>query len=283
MKSRGVWGSPGTGKTTWLMGVCNTYVEAGASVCFVSHTKAAANELTERIGKKHKKSPVTASTIHSLVFGMLGLTRDQVVTTERLVSFGNDIGVKISGEFDITGEQERFIEEGDEAMSIISRADARMRSHMEEYEDSERPLPIGTFEYVSKAYKRWKASNSYIDFNDMLRIFINNPISVNYDVLIVDEAQDLSELQWAVIDELVKNVQWAVIGGDPDQALYVWGGAKIRGMNAFCEKYGAEQHVLPQSYRIPSSVSEGAIKLRNNIKVKDELSYKASDYAGSVN
>jgi len=222
-----------------------------------------------------------ASTIHSLVYGLLGISRTQVISRAMLVDFGKEIGVTISGDFDITGEQERYIEEGDEAMSIIGRADARMVPHMEEYKCSELTVPERSFRYISESYKAWKKEFGYIDFNDMLTSYLQSPIPLRYDVLIVDEAQDLSQLQWAVVDELVKTVQWCVVAGDMDQALFVWGGAMPSGMNAFGERHGSDSHDLTQSYRIPSKVHTLAMSVRSRIKEKNDVTYKPRPVEGS--
>lgn len=280
MKSKVIYGFPGVGKTTYLLKVCKQYAEAGARVCFVSHTKAAAAEIVSRLDSKYGKQ-VAASTIHSLVYGLVGISRSQVVTRNMLVDFGNTIGVTISGDFDITGEQERVIEAGDEAMSIISRADARMVDHMQEYHESEMPLPERSFKYISESYKAWKKEYGYIDFNDMLRAYNSAPIPLDYDILIVDEAQDLSALQWKVIDGLVKKVKWCVVAGDPDQALFVWGGAQTSGMADFIDKYNADTHLLTQSYRIPRAVHRTAMAVRNNISdKKDDHTYLPRDAEG---
>ena len=271
-ETRVVWGSPGTGKTTYLLGACDHYLKNNARVLMLSHTKAAATEITERLAGDTKM--VVASTIHSLVFNMLGITRTSVVSKERMVEFGKDIGVPISGDFDITGETERFIEEGDEAMSIISRADAKMVPHMQEFDASDLPLARSTFEFVSKSYTSWKDQLGYIDFNDMLTMAIDAPfLPFNFDAMIVDEAQDLSPAQWAVLARLIPQVKWCIVAGDPDQALYTWGGASPTGMQDFCAEYEAEQHTLPQSYRIPRTVHDVAMSIREQIVVKAEVSY----------
>ncbi len=274
-----VAGPPGTGKTTYLKNTSNQYIDQGARVCFISHTRVAAKELAERIGRADN---IHTSTIHSLVYGALGVTNTQVVTTEKLVSFGEQIGVPISGEFDITAEQERTIEEGDEAMAIISRATAMLRDPMEEYEMSNRPLPKDTFEYVWRSYVAWKEANGLVDFTDMLVMSMKEHIPFKYDILIVDEAQDLSPAQWEVVKRLSENVQHVIVAGDPDQALFCWGGADPQGMEKYAEYSGASWHVLPQSYRIPQEVHKTALSIRNRIKNKRDIRYRPREEKGMV-
>ena len=44
-------------------------------------------------------------------------------------------------------------------------------------------------------------------------------------VLIVDEAQDCTPLQWSVIYKLAENTDRIYLAGDDDQAIYQWNGA----------------------------------------------------------
>jgi len=276
-----VYGAPGCGKTFELLRICEEYAEQGASVLFLSHTKAAAQELVSRLPNK-KNARIEATTIHSQVFQLLQLSREQVVSRERMVQFGEEIGVAVSGEFDITGEQERVIEEGDEALSIMSRAAAKRVAPVEEYMESERPLPLETFKYVSESYDKWKTAMGYIDFTDMLHMFDATPVPINYDVLIVDEAQDLSVSQWDVIRHLSSDVQHVITAGDPDQQLFSWGGSDTHGMRKFIDENNASVHVLPQSYRIPAVVHKAALTVRDRISVKSDINYKPRDEEGII-
>ena len=43
----------------------------------------------------------------------------------------------------------------------------------------------------------------------------------------VDEAQDLSPIQWKMYDILKKNSKHIILAGDDDQAIYGWAGADV--------------------------------------------------------
>jgi len=268
-----------TGKTTYLVSTCNDYLSNGARVCLLSHTKAAAKELTERLDSTKN---LHVSTIHSLVYNSIGVDSSCLVTRDKLVAFGNEIGVTISGDFDIYNETDRVIEEGDEIMSIIGRADAKRVDRLSEYERSNRPSTVSTFKYVSDAYDTWKKTNSFIDFTDMLVTYAQQPVPLFYDVLIVDEAQDLSRAQWEVVYELAAFVQHIVVAGDVDQQLFTWGGSDAHGIRLFCDRYNANVCVLPQSYRIPSKVHAVAMDVRERIKDKHDIKYNPRDEEGEV-
>ena len=48
-----------------------------------------------------------------------------------------------------------------------------------------------------------------------------------YDVVFVDEAQDLSPIQWKMVDILRENSKYVILAGDDDQAIYGWAGADV--------------------------------------------------------
>ena len=69
------------------------------------------------------------------------------------------------------------------------------------------------------------------------------------EVLIVDEAQDLSLVQWNVIKNLTSKCKRAYIAGDDDQAIFKWAGADV---NTF-QSYPGDSIILNKSFRIPQS------------------------------
>ena len=56
--------------------------------------------------------------------------------------------------------------------------------------------------------------------------------------VVLDEAQDLSPLQWQMIDKMLSfpQVEEVTIAGDDDQAIYEWAGADPHGMAGFAER-----------------------------------------------
>lgn len=273
-------GHPGVGKSHELIRIATEYAEAGARILMLSFTKVAAKELAERIPDNNK---LTTSTIHSFAFQAVRNDIGIVVDTKKIVEFGNAIGVPMSGDFDINCEQERVIEEGDEAMSIISKADACGVPHAEEYLRSDRPLARDTFDFISSSYVLWKKRNNMVDFTGMLDMYIAMALPIPYDVVIVDEAQDLSNKQWAVVNTMLPSIQHVIVAGDPDQQLFTWGGASDDGMHKFAEETDAHVYSLTQSYRIPRAVHTVAMSIRNQIKNKHESNYRPRDHEGAVN
>ena len=49
----------------------------------------------------------------------------------------------------------------------------------------------------------------------------------------VDEAQDLTPLQWDMVVKIAKGVDRVYIAGDDDQAIYEWNGADVKHFSNF--------------------------------------------------
>ena len=91
------------------------------------------------------------------------------------------------------------------------------------------------FIQVYKAYEEYKRHNLYIDFDDMLTyaysILIKCPEILNYyknkyTYVQIDEGQDLSKIQFEVLNLLIKGNNNFFIVADDDQSIYGFRGAE---------------------------------------------------------
>ena len=89
--------------------------------------------------------------------------------------------------------------------------------------------------------------NKY-DMTDMIVDFNKKHYDLmpNFDVVIVDEAQDLSWLQWKMVERVVTNAKRVYIAGDDDQAIYRWAGARPE----FLMNMDGTRTILNKSYRL---------------------------------
>ena len=63
-------------------------------------------------------------------------------------------------------------------------------------------------------YKAYKEEAGFYDFTDMLEKFRERGRVPKFDLFIVDEAQDLSAIQWAIIDKLRGDCTRVYYAGD---------------------------------------------------------------------
>ncbi len=108
-----------------------------------------------------------------------------------------------------------------------------------------------------------KEAFKLVDFNDMIQKFIDraHELCPTFDVVFIDEAQDLSPIQWKMYDELKKKSKYVILAGDDDQAIYGWAGADVERF----QKEPGKERVLPKSYRVPQNIQAIANRILNRI------------------
>lgn len=278
-----IFGPPGTGKTTEMLrrvGEAKARGYHADQIGFFSFTKAAAHEALRRLGLTRSDK---ISTLHSLAFRAVGATPTAMVDSYKLRKFGQVAGIAFSGQqSDEYGDQ---MEVGDKYLAIYNLARSKRTDLREEYYDSdERPGDYAQFTHCVESYNSWKKAYGFLDFTDLIEQYVERPRNHGARVLFIDEAQDLSKLQWLMIDRMVQFEQVAevTIAGDDDQAIYEWSGADPHGMVAFAERYGAEHVILAQSYRVPVAVHELARQVVGDIKNRVKKRYRPAPREGAV-
>ena len=123
---------------------------------------------------------------------------------------------------------------------------------------------VGWFELerFARGLQLFKEDRLLVDYTDMLQKFLVEGDVPQLDVMFVDEAQDLSPLQWAVVRKLAERAKKIYVAGDDDQAIYKWAGADVD----YLIKNSKNAMVLKQSYRVPSSVHEIAKKCIGQVR-----------------
>src|SRR3990172_8333397 len=163
MIATAIYGPPGTGKTTELIRMADA-TPAGHRSLYLAFTRAAAHEINDRIGVN------LAQTIHSFCYQQLGLSHMSVVTREKLKEFSKVVNVPIAG----GGIDDMEAQIGDEYLAVMSYANNRLMPEMEAYDALGRPGMPGHFQYFLEAYRNWKKTYGYVDFDDMLAKWFNS-------------------------------------------------------------------------------------------------------------
>jgi len=277
MKTYVVYGPPGTGKTTEMLNRVDDVKKRykASDICYLSFTKAGAAEALKRLGISRSDK---ICTIHSLMYRLNGITSGSVVDNSKLRQFGNKTGFIFKGISNDTSEEMGI---GDQYISVLSKSINKMSDLQLEYYDSDRPGNWSEFQFFCKTYHDWKLVNGYIDFNDMLLMYLKHPVPHETKVIFIDEAQDLSNLQWAVIFKMIEvQIPDEVhIAGDDDQCIYEWSGANVHGMVEFEDEFKSERCILNQSWRVPTLAHNLATSVVNTIGSRVDKLYlpKKSD------
>lgn len=246
-------GCPGTGKTTYLARLIVDYkAKQNRPVVFCSHTRAAAKAALDK--SINNDPSVQVQTLHSFCFRHLNMSKAQVPDWRQLSEFCVSVGAPMGRN---EGEEDIGNDIGDAYLSMIALATARDCLPAEVYESSpRREGGLNHFLSFCKSYHQWKDTHGFIDFSDMVHRALTIERFGDIGLLVIDEAQDLTPLQWRVIDKILAVTPGCrvVVAGDSDQAINAWAGADPMGMHKFEARYKATRSVLPQSYRIPGVV-----------------------------
>jgi DNA helicase-2/ATP-dependent DNA helicase PcrA len=94
----------------------------------------------------------------------------------------------------------------------------------------------------------------------------------------IDEAQDLSLMQWDMAKSIWNKTTDSFIAGDDDQAIFRWAGADV---DSFIAQKGFMMP-LQQSYRIPAKVHNVAMGIVNKIKNRINKSWRPKTNQGAL-
>jgi DNA helicase-2/ATP-dependent DNA helicase PcrA len=285
-----IFGPPGTGKTTTLIklveGSLIKFIDP-KKIGFMSFSRKAATEAKTRALKDieglDSKDLLYFRTLHSLAFTWLGLSTSEVMSGRDYTELGKLVGL------DFRTTQTVNIEEGplfnigaggDKYMSLIQYARVKQVDLIEEFHRGwDQSLNKQQLLVLDKAFKGYKNVKGKLDFIDMIEKFISQGTSPDFDLLIIDEAQDLAPLQWKMVkDVLVPNSNKVYYAGDDDQAIYSWMGVDVNNfLNASETKY-----VLSKSYRVPEHPFAFAEGLTDQITKRENKSWNPTKEKGLV-
>lgn len=103
------------------------------------------------------------------------------------------------------------------------------------------------------------AYDGLIDYNDQLYMpAVFGGVFPQFPLTLVDEAQDLSPVNHAVLHRLCNGGRRVIAVGDPNQAIYGFRGAKAEGMGAISAHYSMRSLDLSISFRCPRRIVENA-------------------------
>jgi superfamily I DNA/RNA helicase len=277
-------GPPGTGKTSTLLSLVEKQLEKGidpTDIGYFAFTNRAADEARDRACDKFNLEADDLPffrTLHSLAFQRLGMSRSQVFNEEQKREFGNLIGIQVTGRSSFSDGSFSYTKKGDQILGLIEVARVKGISVRNQWlEDN---LDIGWFEVerVERGLTEFKKARSLYDFTDMLSLFISEDTTPSLNTVFIDEAQDLSFLQWQIVYNLQALSKQVYVAGDDDQAIFRWAGADV---NNFLSLKG-QLKVLDQSFRVPQHAHYLANSLVKRVKVRRNKSWNPRPSEGKL-
>ena len=262
-----VIGPPGTGKTTTLLNLVDKYLKKTDpdKIGYFAFTQKAAYEARDRAMEKFNLTEDDLPyfrTLHSLAFRRLGIQKDNVMQRRHYEDLGKKLAFPVDYEDNMVDMNGIFSTKSD-YLRIIQLSKLRNISLERQYDLKEhtQDVEFDKLMIISNELERYKKEYNLIDFNDMILDFTKSDTCPKFDVVFIDEAQDLSLMQWDMAKTLWNKSTDNYIAGDDDQAIFKWAGADV---NSFIT-LGGEFIKLTQSYRIPAKVHEFAMKIINKV------------------
>jgi DNA helicase-2/ATP-dependent DNA helicase PcrA len=262
-----VLGPPGTGKTTTLLKKVDSYLKNTDpdKIGYFAFTQKAAHEARDRAMRDFNLGEDDLPyfrTLHSLAFRKLGLKKDQVMQPRHYKDLGNKLGFPVTYA-DYQEDQGGIFTSDSEYLRIIQLAQLRNITPEQQFDLAEhtQDLERDQLRIIANELIRYKKEYNLIDYNDMILDFTKSDLSPKFDVVFIDEAQDLSLMQWDMAKTIWNKTENAFIAGDDDQAIFRWAGADV---DSFINLKGTYLP-LTQSYRIPTKVHNLAMNIINKI------------------
>ena len=121
-------------------------------------------------------------------------------------------------------------------------------------------VPESTIEHLPVLLGINRVQRSVISFADMIDHVVYYDLSFpKYNVILVDEAQDLNLLQIEFLRRIVEGYgSRIIVVGDRHQAIYGWRGADSRSMERIREIFGCKEYPLSVCYRCSGAVVRSA-------------------------
>lgn len=288
---------PGTGKTTTLVEAVAARVASGtdpARILTLTFSRKAANELRVRIGRRLDRtvSAPLAWTFHGFGFSLLGQSQaedeqgrslrlmsgpEQDVAVRDLLIHDREVGtVQWPPALHAALPTRGFT---DEVRALIGRA---------------RSLGLGPADLHRVAAGRddWTAAAEFmaeyldvldgrgvVDYAELVARAVayaesergRERLRATYDLVLVDEYQDTDPAQERLLQAIAGSGRDLVVVGDPDQSIYAFRGADVRGILSFPDRFRgtsgepAQTMVLQTSRRCATEILSASRRIASQL------------------
>ncbi len=266
----------GTGKTRTIThriayGIAKGYYSANR-VMALTYTNKAAAELRSRL-RALGVGAVSAKTFHAAALSQLEYFWPQFT--------GGEVPSILTSKAKLLGklaEDRKYRMDAAGVRDLAAEIEWRKYSMltMEQYANAGRKLPAGLslpkLLDLLKAYEDTKTASNQIDFEDVLILCLGllraEPralahVHQQYRFFTVDEYQDISPLQHALLDTWLGDRNDLCVVGDPNQTIYSFTGASSSFLQTFESRYqNATVVELTRNYRSTQQIVSYANRLR---------------------
>lgn len=269
-----VVGSPGVGKTTYLVDQVKKsfYKYDPNEIGVISFTKNAVEEIKGRIINVTGLNMPYVKTIHSMCYKLLKLRPDDVADSAKNLKNFN-----VKSEINFSNSRDNANSLGDDTkakLGLLGKI-GLLRNKMI-------PIKYWNDHILKDEYIRWRdfcVGNCLVDYTGMLELVLERGLIPPIKVLFIDEAQDLTALQVAVISMWSKRCENTIFCGDANQSIFKFAGASPE---IFIKLKYDNLIVLPKSYRLPSRILSYSTSMLSRSTDNDIVNYKPLREGGEI-
>lgn len=272
----------GSGKTRRLIEEVSKELEVRRpeELAFVTFTRKGAEEGLRRVCSKLMLEPEDLPyfrTLHSLTFHALNLKANQMFGRLDQRKFNKECGYNVNRCEVSTGK----VSPTKDTM-YLDFYDLERSGALTSKQLAEADIELGYYRQLVQNYEEYKSQQCLVDFFDCLIKYVREGDSLPVKVVMIDEAQDITVLQWKVIDKAFSRAEKIIIAGDENQSIYAYSGARPDYLIDMAKKFPVEH--LSVSYRIPQSVYRLAKAITNFIgdKTNKPFNPRLENKEGSI-
>ena len=235
-------------------------------LAFVTFTRKGAEEGLRRVCSKLMFEPEDLPyfrTLHSLTFHALNLKGTQMFGRLDQRKFNKEFGYNVNRCEVDTGKVAATTDSLYLDFYDMERSGALTSKQL-----AEADIEKAYYNQIVRDYEAYKAREEKVDFFDCLIKYVENGEALPVKVAMIDEAQDITALQWKVIDKAFRKAEKIIIAGDDKQSIYAYSGARPDFLIQLSKQFPVEH--LSKSYRIPYSVYQLSVAITNFIGEKTE-------------
>lgn len=281
----------GTGKTRVITVRMAELIRSGVvpdRILSVTFTNKAAREMQQRcadlLGKRLKQKPFI-STFHALCVRIL---RQEI----EVLGYPNTFMIADRGDQESTARevlrmvrvQESALRPGDLVNQISRWKSAGIHpERAPDVAENDQEFLAGM---AYKHYVQKMRAAATVDFDDLLlltRKLLHDFPEVlqrqqnRFDFVQIDEYQDTNQLQFELIDSLVKQHRNLCVVGDDDQSIYGWRGAEVKHILSFQSHFPEAKVVrLEENYRCTDRILDFANRLVKNNRDRHDKELRAN-------
>lgn len=235
-------------------------------LAFVTFTRKGAEEGLRRVCSKLMFEPEDLPyfrTLHSLTFHALNLKGTQMFGRLDQRKFNKEFGYNVNRCEVDTGKVAPTRDSLYLDFYDMERSGALTSKQL-----AEADIEKAYYNQIVRNYEAYKAREEKADFFDCLIKYVENGEALPVKVAMIDEAQDITALQWRVIEKAFRKAEKIIIAGDDKQCIFSYSGARPDFLIQLSKQFPVEH--LSKSYRIPYSVYKLSVAITNFIGEKTE-------------